>query len=213
MRATHFLIAAHGQNLIDSVRGRGGLAEHHEDAVDAHDALHHHVEVGEECEDDARFDGAAVHALRAEPDCESQPDVQAHLHERAGDRHHGAGEDVGARHGVVGGAETALFVLGLGKRLYDADARDVLAHRAHHAVEPLLHAAVERNAVPRHRQNDGQQDRDDDAKDCGQRRIHQHRGRDAAEQQDGHTRAHRLKRLHARLHVVAVARHAADETR
>ena len=42
-------------------------------------------------------------------------------------------------------------------------------------------------------------------------RVHQHGGRDAAEQQDGDARAHRLKRLHARLHVVAVARHAADK--
>ena len=77
---------------------------------------------------------------------ERQTDVQAHLHERAGNRHHGAGEDVGVRHGVVGGAETALFVLGFRQRLYDADARDVLAHRAHHAVEPLLHAAMPSNS-------------------------------------------------------------------
>ena len=46
----------------------------------------------------------------------------------------------------VGGAETALFVLGFRQRLYDADARDVLAHRAPHAVEPLLHAAMPSNS-------------------------------------------------------------------
>ena len=126
------------EHLVDAVGGGAGLAHGHEDAGEAHDHLGDHVEIGEEGQDDPRLQGAPVHPPGSEEHHQGQADVQAELHEGAGDGHDGAGLDVRIRHLPVGGGEPAHFVPGLGQGLHHPDAGDVLPHDAHQHVQLLL---------------------------------------------------------------------------
>lgn len=107
----HALIRLGRKHALNAVRGCRSLAEHHEYAVDAHDSLHDHVEIGQESQNNARLHGARVHTHSSHPDNQRQTDVQAHLHKRAGDRHDRAGCDVRMRHFVVVSGKAALFIL------------------------------------------------------------------------------------------------------
>ena len=210
-KSQHRLIRLHGQDLGDAV-GRGrGLAEHNENAVDTHDALNHHIKIGEEGQNDAGLDLSAVDPPGAEPDHQRQAQIEAHLHQRAGDGHNGAGLDVGPGHGVAAGGEAPGLVAGFGQGLDHPDAGDILPHDLDHLVQPGLDLAVEGDAVAGHGQNHRHQHRHDDQENGRQGRVHQQRHHNAAYQHHRHPDAHGLGGLDRRLDVVAIAGQAADE--
>lgn len=211
IQGENLLIRHHTQHGFNAVGRGSGLAEHHKDAVDAHDALDDQVEVGEEGQNDAGLDLTAVDPVGAHPDHQGESQIEAHLHQRPRHGHDGTGLDVGAGHIVVALGEAALLIVGLGEGFHHADAGDVLAHDPHHVVQTILHPAVEGDAIAGDREHHRHQNGHNHQENGGQHGVHEQCHNDAAQQEHGHADAHGLERLDAGLDIVAVAGHAADE--
>ena len=211
LRGQNALVRLDLQHLGDAVGRRAGLADHDEDAVDAHHALQHHVEIRQKRKDHARLDLSAVHPCRPQPHYQRKADVEAHLHQRTGNGHDGAGLDIRPGHGLIAQAEAPLFIFGFGKRLDHTNAGNILTHHAHHIVQTLLHLAVKRNAISGNAQDDHDQNGNHHTQDGRERSVHHQRYTDAAQKHHRYAHAQGLQGLHAGLHVVAVAGHAADE--
>ena len=211
LRQQDKLIRLQGKHLLDAVGGGRGLAEHDENPVDAHDALDDHVEVRQKGQNHAGLDGPGVDPPGAHPDHQGEAQVQAHLHQGAGNGHDGAGPDIGPGHSVVLPGKVLLLIGRLAQGLDDADAGDVLPHHPHHLVQPRLHLAVEGDTVAGNAENHHHQHRHDHQQNRGQGRVHGQGDGDAAQEHHGHPHAHGLQRLDAGLDIIAVAGHAADE--
>ena len=173
------------QHLTDPVGGGGGLADHHEHPVDGHDALQNHIEVGQKCQNHAGLHDTAVDPDGTYIHNQCQTDVQAQLHEGAGEGHKCAGFHIAFGHGLVVAQKPPLFVFGFGQGLHHPDAGDVFPHGPDHIIQPPLHLIVQGDSLFGDGDDHAQQNGHQAAKDAAEHRVHGHGHHNAAGQDNG----------------------------
>jgi hypothetical protein len=197
------------QHLADAVGRDRGARDH-----DRHERRHEHAhedlaDVLHECEQRADLHVSGIHLDAAEPDDAHDGDVE----DQHGQREHQDEQrpDLAADdHDVgVGGAEARLFDAFADERADDADAGELLAHDAVHAVELALVLAEQRHHAADDRHGDDEQHGHRDGDEPAETDVLLQRHDDAADREqrrrDEHRRAHHREHLHL-LDVVRVAR-------
>ena len=156
---------------------------------------------------------AALHAQRAAAHEQDDGDVHDDIRQRIEKRRNAPDERLRTvQPPGIAGERGDLPVL-LQKRAQHAHAREVFAHAVGHAVQPLLHAAVERDAGEHHAEHHGKQRRDRTHKNKRQPRVHRKRHDHRAEHHERRAQQQPQREVESRLHLVHIARHAREQRR
>ena len=155
----------------------------------------------------------ALHAQRAAAHEQDDGDVHDHIRQRVQQRRNAPDERLRAIQPLrVAGERGDLPVL-LQKRAQHTHAREIFAHAVGHAVQPLLHAAVERDAGEHHAEHHGKQRRDRTHKNKRQPRVHRKRHDHRAEHHERRAQQQPQREVEPRLHLIHIARHAREQRR
>lgn len=152
-------------------------------------------------------------AVGAEKDDRRHAEVQNDVHDRVGNACRQIRRRFVADDGIVDLMKGFALVFRFGQRFDDADARVIVAHLAHHAVDRRVQAGVEFDTLPCDKYGDDHEERHRDEKDEREHRIDCEGERDPADEQDRRAHADALHHADHIVYVVCIRGQAGNERR